>query len=138
MLKSFARNGGNMQKIVAGDNHTVVLKKNGTTKSYGQVDSNLTNVIDVFAGKDMTIFLTNDGRTHMMKNGVLTELTVTGVVYAELNGMNPYFVTYNRDLVDKDGNAIEVLGSNFKWVKEVKGDVVLNERMRVYDISKVS
>jgi len=85
----------------------------------------------------MTIYLTKDGKTHMMKDGVLTELAVKGVVYAELNGMNPYFVTYNRDLVDKDGNAIEVFGSNFKWVKEVKGDVVLTERMRVYDLSKV-
>jgi len=127
----------NIEKIVAGENHTVVLKKDGTTKSFGQNDSGLTNVVDIFAGKNMTVFVTNDGKVRLMTNNTLTELSVKNIVYAELNGDKPYFVAYNRDLVDKDGNIIEVWDTEMKWVKEVKGNVVLNERKRVYDLSKM-
>jgi len=127
----------NAYKIVAGANHTVVLKKNGTTKSFGQADSGLTNVVDVFAGKNMTVFLTRDGKVHLMEGNARTELAISNVVYAELNGEQPYFITYDRDLIDRDGNIIEALGAKMNWVKEVKGNVVLNERMRVYDLSKL-
>jgi len=127
----------NIYKIVAGANHTVVLKKDGTTKSFGQADSGLTNVVDVFAGKNMTVFLTRDGKVHIMEGNARTELAISNVVYAELNGEQPYFVTYDRDLIDRDGNIIEALGTKMNWVKEVKGNVVLNERMRVYDLSKL-
>ena len=124
-------------KIVAGDNHTVVLMKDGTTKSFGQADSGLTNVIDIFAGKDMTVYITNDNKTYLMENDTLTELVIDKVVYAELNGQQPYFLTYNRDLLDKEGHIVELLDTELQWVKEVKGDVVLNEKMKVYDLGKV-
>ena len=127
----------NAYKIVAGANHTVVLKKDGTTKSFGQAESGLTNVVDVFAGKNMTVFITSDNKTYIMENDTLTELTIKGIVYAELNGEKPYFVTYDRRLIDKDKKVVDLLGSELQWVKEVKGDVVLTERMRVYDLSKL-
>jgi len=124
-------------KIAAGSNHLVVLKKDGTTETFGQANSGLTNVIDIFAGKDMTVYVTADNKTHIMENDTLTTLSIKGIVYAELNGEQPYFITYDRDLIDRDGNAIKFLDTKLQWVKEVKGDVVLNERMRVYDLSKL-
>ena len=127
----------NAYKIAAGDNHLVVLLKDGTTKSFGQADSGLIDVVNIFAGKNMTVFITSDGKTHLMENDTLTTLTLKNIVYAELNGSQPYFLNYNRKLLNKDGGAIEILGADLTWVKEVKGNVVLNERMNVYDLSKL-
>ena len=128
-----------IHKIVAGDNHTVVLKKDGTTKSFGQSDSGLTNVVDIFAGKNMTIYITNDGKVYMVNNNSIPIAidTLKDIVYGDLSGSKAYFITKDRELVDINGEKIELLGSELQWVKSVKGDVVLSERMRVYDLSKV-
>ena len=67
---------------------------------------------------------------------MLTELSIKDIVQVELNGEKPYFVTYNRDLVDKDGNPIKIVDSPLQWVKEVKGDIVLTENMKIYDLSR--
>ena len=125
-------------KIVAGDNHTVALMKDGTTKSFGQADSNLTNVIDIFAGKNMTVFVTNDNKTYLMEDSTLTELSIKNIVYAELNAREPYFIDYERNMIDQYGAAVKVDKTALTWIRDIKGNIILTERDKIYNLNNIA